>query len=808
MELIVSSKDYLGDLPHCKLKVSDVLRKPFFPVSYSLDAYNRAYKDFGDYEIDIGSLFWPVGASRWSIGLFLATSSQLEGFLEVEEAKEPLKGIRELTLDDPEASDLHLITKKSLVMRTHPNVEDEFLTTDLWMLPPRPLSQVFYTSEEEQKIFKYPKDHLNGLWLITLVDDRYWWWTKRIKKLTTPLCASWKDLLVGILEECEIPYGDLENPHKDYCFAPKAMRSLVNETNVPVLLDIIGHSINQKICMGYDGKVFTESAENSRLTLDSELETYDKIISGGQFNFDEEILYNDVSYLLPETFRFDTGETFKDVQIEDIEEIPENYVTRLGHVHTFNLTHTGYIKKTGLCSSLVPPSGMSDIDYDKKQSEDYRKRYIRDWITLRRSNLDATLGGIVPWVPNACLDAVIFRYTLEDATTQLMREPFTDFSEDIWVETLLGGDACSEGAIACGQCVGINHPSVNGQNFIARQLPYHPEGTQLSPPDFTIGVPTGTETESEVATKYPNWKKPPYLVKFCLGRTTGNVALDFETWEPCKIFVYWNGKLVASKDPTGRYALIQTCSACGPAKGRITFYKDQEYPTTATVVVDSDYTSTTNYTASYNRDHPAWNRWLINMRCVDSIPEPAPKCLACDLKLSSVPSQFSDLREFLVGVSLATGGSGGGFQPSTPMCGATEASFQANVCGQEPCTIAPTIEMKFTKVPEGLKKWKDDVFELKINSKVGGYTGIIEHDDGTIEYYNLRLSALGQGMFDLRIRTLFSTDENIGFIYANESYFIQGLANCSCTPFSLTFVQNSPYTNYPGVFEIEIKEPT
>jgi len=295
-------------------------------------------------------------------------------------------------------------------------------------------------------------------------------------------------------------------------------------------------------------------------------------------------------------------------------------------------------------------------------------------------------------------------------------------------------------------------------------------------------------------------------VKFCLGRTTGNVALDFETWEPTRIYVYWNGKLVASKEPTGRYALIQTCSACGPGKGRLSFFKDAEYPTTANVVIDSDYSSASNYTAAYNRDHPAWNRFLLNMRCVGSIPEPAPKCLACDLKLANVPSSFSDLREFLVGVSLATGGSGG-VPTSTAMCTGVDAGFSADVCGQTPCNIGSTLEMKFAKVPDGLRKWKDEILELKTNAKVGGYTGIIEHDDGTIEYYNLRLSALGQSMFDLRIRTLFSVDENIGFLYASENYFIQGLSNCSCDPFQLTFTKQSPYANYPGEFEIQIKEP-
>lgn len=100
-----------------------------------------------DRPVKLGTLFWPKGASRWAVGHFLAAQRDLELIRQVVEPRGAL-------------------LPAALVMAEErcDGLEVSRIETMLYMLPPRPLQQCPHVSGGDM------------LWLLTLVDERFFWW--------------------------------------------------------------------------------------------------------------------------------------------------------------------------------------------------------------------------------------------------------------------------------------------------------------------------------------------------------------------------------------------------------------------------------------------------------------------------------------------------------------------------------------------------------------------------------------------------------------------------------------------------------
>src|ERR1700687_2344884 len=111
------------------------------------------------------TLYWPVGASRFAVGYFFATDNQLTQIRQQVAASGDSTNYsaQPLVLDDG---------KRPVV------------TTKLFMLPPRPLAQIAGA---------------NGLYLLTLVDDRYFWWERTADiQVASDGTTTWASLISSI----------------------------------------------------------------------------------------------------------------------------------------------------------------------------------------------------------------------------------------------------------------------------------------------------------------------------------------------------------------------------------------------------------------------------------------------------------------------------------------------------------------------------------------------------------------------------------------------------------------------------------
>lgn len=188
----------------------------------------------------IGVLHWPTGASRWAKCHLFVTGEQLTL---VRAAVGVAPTARPLVLNDGHRE----------------------ITASMWMLPPRPILQKGEASAE--------------LYLLTLVDDRYFWWQAGNVAVTNP--ASWSGLLSGLFSSLgvsatidAIPPG-YNNPTPD--------RWTVGYKPAPFLIDAACKTIGLRVVRQLDGTVRCQSYAAAAAQDELNWTTYRyEVLAGGR----------------------------------------------------------------------------------------------------------------------------------------------------------------------------------------------------------------------------------------------------------------------------------------------------------------------------------------------------------------------------------------------------------------------------------------------------------------------------------------------------------------------------------------------
>jgi hypothetical protein len=195
----------------------------------------------------INTLYWPTGASRWARGYFLATSTQLEQILE--EVGESNAAI-ELVLEDEDRG--------------------KSITVDVHLLPPRPLTA------------GSAEDGLVNLYLLPVVDKRYYWQFKHTDNLEIDHESDWDFVFstLGTRLGSEITVDPFVGDYK----VPDTDELTRRYENAAVMLDAAAHSTGRRIVVEFDGTVLALGFNGSLTRLEGNLEEY-ALLAGGKIDF-------------------------------------------------------------------------------------------------------------------------------------------------------------------------------------------------------------------------------------------------------------------------------------------------------------------------------------------------------------------------------------------------------------------------------------------------------------------------------------------------------------------------------------------
>lgn len=190
--------------------------------------------------VRVGRLHWPVGASRFAVGHYVVSTPRLDAIRNAVYPSATGYVAGDLVLDGGNG----------------PKV-----TAPMWLLPPRPLAQV---------------GDAPGMWLLTLVDERYFWWRKATSVAAQ---ATWEDLYAAVGTALGVTIT-VDTIPAAYLAPPADLAG--RYAALPVLLDGIAASVGQRIVRHFAGYVTAQNAGSARTSwLASRTTHAARVLAGG-----------------------------------------------------------------------------------------------------------------------------------------------------------------------------------------------------------------------------------------------------------------------------------------------------------------------------------------------------------------------------------------------------------------------------------------------------------------------------------------------------------------------------------------------
>jgi len=229
---------------------------------YDLDQINRIQTDVLDRspcisridppKMKVNQLYWPLGAQRWSSFWGLTTAIGKDAIA----SKYP----NSRTMD---------VIPELIVRAIHEaggreeNLIESTLTAKMWLLPPIPVTYTYSSNTTRD----------DSLWLLPLVDQRYWWQFRDVGAMTLTKTSTWANLFsdLGSAIGVTIDLDDV-NP---YYLNPDPVSFNQDHHPAPSLLDAAAYSIGHRIIAGFDGTVKTQSFSSARpVSFEAEATSY------------------------------------------------------------------------------------------------------------------------------------------------------------------------------------------------------------------------------------------------------------------------------------------------------------------------------------------------------------------------------------------------------------------------------------------------------------------------------------------------------------------------------------------------------
>ncbi len=320
-------------------------------------------------DIRLNQLYWPTGASRWSIGYFLASTAQTEL---ITEAAFPTSG-----------------TNTSLELKVTSN---NTFTAQMFLLTPRKVSCV---------------DDGNNLWLLPLVDERYYWQDRNVGdfEVVTESGSSttWAELVSQLASQLGITITTEDAADSKY-LTPDATELTRRFDNAAVMLDAVAHSTGRRLVRWPDGtiRLTNWSTAADQLTVNIAAHTPWTQIAGGDLD------YGPVPAIVRIVARaYDNG-TIQPGQTFDYSEAAGLHLTDpVTTADTEHTIHTTAQANWPLDSSGSPiaPQPENDVNLDN-----LAEQIASDYYDSTIIAYDRTFNGIKIWEPGGYDDHILYQF--------------------------------------------------------------------------------------------------------------------------------------------------------------------------------------------------------------------------------------------------------------------------------------------------------------------------------------------------------------------------------------------------------------
>lgn len=312
----------------------------------------------------INSLYWPTGATRWARGYFLCTG----------------KNKNKITAQAHSAGG-----NSPLVLKWGDQDIRTPLTASMWLLPPRPISRVAapYDSLDEQ------------LWLLPLVDSRYWWQNRPTADLEISSSTTWADLFSTLGTALGVTVSLPTAVAASY-LSPDTYEFTRRFESAALMLDAAALSVGKRIVRRRDGTVRAESNADAQAVITANAALPAALMAGGYYHLEAGYRPEKVTT----TFRkWRYYRVLQKGQVYTVDKTPE--IDTALATSTTKVVHSTMF--ADYSSDTSPPANTSDLDALAQVISD-------DFYGWMRSRYDLTLAGAQPWELNGFDDSVVWDF--------------------------------------------------------------------------------------------------------------------------------------------------------------------------------------------------------------------------------------------------------------------------------------------------------------------------------------------------------------------------------------------------------------
>ncbi|MCC7424838.1 MAG: hypothetical protein IT428_31590 [Planctomycetaceae bacterium] len=352
----------------------------------------------------INSLYWPQGATRWAYGVFLTDDDGLTSILEeVQSETGAAYNPAQLAIADADFAEEPAASLFSTDAEGR-----SALSTEMFLLQPRPISA---TTEQR-------------LWLLPLVDERYFWQWSEAAFVTTD---TWTNLISELSDALD---ADILTPSIDADFGtPDQTEVSRSWQNAAVLLDAVAASIGKRVVRDCGSGAVSLQASDAAYTLatDDLSACLSERVSGGEA---DQGAAASVATTVTTVFRNDAGGT---------EVIVEN-------ASDYEVTKTNGRNRTFHVPSIDPFTGATPT----AESSALAVAIADAYYGFSKLEYDVSHVGIQPWTGNAFDDFALFAFgvRLPDGSYQAITRACS-MPPNVGVDVLLNRADSQENADEC-----------------------------------------------------------------------------------------------------------------------------------------------------------------------------------------------------------------------------------------------------------------------------------------------------------------------------------------------------------------------
>lgn len=331
----------------------------------------------------INTLYWPTGATRWASGWFLATKATKDRILDKVGGSSSSSGVQAMSLgigDDLDGS-----------------TDTPVHSIDMYLLPPRPITAGKDGEWED-----------GALWLIPLVDDRYFWQFANVGNLSVTTSTTWSSLFSSLGTALGVTVTVASSVESAY-LNPDPTDFSRRYDNAAQLLDAAAWSTGRRVVRRIDGTVRVESRSIADTVLAANPYGKWQQLSGGDFSDQG----GDVPADVVMTFR-------------KIKQYLLRSDNQLYTVTSSAPTDTRYVSNKSLtvhCAAYADYN-TSDVLQNGTALGDLAAQFKTDFYGWAEKDYDYCFAGIADWTPCGYDDAILWAFgrTCPDKTFDLTRD--------------------------------------------------------------------------------------------------------------------------------------------------------------------------------------------------------------------------------------------------------------------------------------------------------------------------------------------------------------------------------------------------